>query len=144
MKSDMNITKQSDSVIKRSKQVERSRKERLKFEAFIAELSAKFINLPFEKVDPEIHLVMQKLLNFFKADRFSLIELYPEKNTWKITHCVAGAGVSFIPVGEEFPVSKSPWVYEKLVKKQSVVSFSNIDNLPAEAAEDKKTILHGV
>jgi len=134
------------SEIKRRKQAEQKRKqaeqnlkERLIFEELLSDLSAKFVNVSSVRVDEEIHDAMREVMNFFKVDRFALLELFPNKESWVITHVVSVAGVPVVPVGTDLPVSINPWAYGKLIMKREVLSFSKIDDLPAEADMDKKT-----
>jgi len=128
-----------NSEIKRRKQAEQNLKVRLLFEELLSALSAKFVNVPVEQVDEEIHDAMREVLNFFKADRFALLDTFPNNNSWIITHCVSRAGVPSVPVGTVLSASINPWAYEKLIMKREVLSFSKIDDLPAEADMDKIT-----
>jgi len=127
------------SEIERRKQAERILRERLLFEELLSAISARFINLSFERVDEEIHNAMKEVLNFFKVDRFVLLRTLPNKKSWTITHYVSVAGVPSVPVSVDLPVSINPWAYEKLIIKREVLSFAKIDDLPAEANVDKKT-----
>jgi len=124
--------------IERRKQAERTLKERLSFEELLSALSARFVNLSIDRVDAEIHDAMMKVLEFFNVDRFVLIHTFPDKESWIISHLVSLGDVPSVPVGVDLPVSIHPWAYEKLVKKREVLSFSKIDDVPAEASVDKK------
>jgi len=128
-----------NTEMKKRKQAEQSLRERLLFEELLSALSARFIYLPIERVDEEIHEAMTEVLEFFKVDRFVLLQTLPDKKSWKITHSVAVSGVPSVPVGSELPIAINPWAYEKLVLKREVLSFSKIEDLPVEAEVDKKT-----
>ena len=82
---------------------------------------------------------MVEVLNFFKVDRFALLQIFPNEKSWIITHSVSFANAPSVPVGTVLQMSINPWAYEKLVMKREVVSFSKIDDLPAEANVDKET-----
>jgi PAS domain S-box-containing protein len=125
--------------IKRRKQAEQNLKERLIFEELLSDLSARFVNVPADRVNAEIHDAMREVLKFFKVDRFALLEVFPKKESWIITHAVSVAGVPSVPVGTDLPIAINPWAYEKLIMKREVLSFSNLDDLSAEADMDKKT-----
>jgi formate hydrogenlyase transcriptional activator len=133
------ISERLKSEIKKREQAERTLKERLLFEELLSSISARFINVPFERIDEEIHNAMQNVLKFFKVDRFALLETFPDKESWIITHSASITGVPSVPVGLELPISINPWAYEKLVTKGEVLSLSNIDDAPDEANQDKKT-----
>ena len=127
------------SEIERQKQAGLPLRERLLFEELLSAISARFINLSYERIDAGIHNAMQEILNFFKVDRFALLRTLPDRNSWIITHSVSVAGMPAVPVGVDLPVSIHPWAYEKLIMKREVLSFSKIDDLPKEANVDKKT-----
>ena len=133
------ISERLKSEIKKRKQAERTLKERLLFEELLSSISARFINVPFGRIDEEIHNAMQEVLKFFKVDRFALLETFPNNESWIITHSASVAGVPAVPVGEKLSRSISPWAYEKLTMKREVLSLSNIDDAPTEANVDKKT-----
>jgi hypothetical protein len=71
--------------------------DRLRFEQIISDLSAQLIHLPFEQLNDEIELALKKVLAFFQVDRCALLQVLPDKNSWKIappvpigTRCLAG------------------------------------------------------
>lgn len=138
MQKQSGITERLKGEIKKRKQVGRSVRERLIFEELLSSISASFINLPADRVDAEIQHAMRAVMNYFKVDHFGLVEVLPNKKSWIVTHCVSSAGVPSIPVGMEHPSSNRQWAYDKLIIKREVVSFSKIDDLPAEANEDKE------
>jgi len=114
-------------------------RERLLFEELLSAITARLIHLSFERVDEEIRGAMMEVLNFFKVDRFALLQAFPKKKSWMITHSVSVTGVPSVPVGTVLPASINPWAYEKLVNQQEVLSFVKMDEVPAEANVDKQT-----
>jgi len=54
-------------------------RERLLFEELLSAISARLIHLSFERVDEEIRRAMMEVLNFFKVDRFALLQAFPKK-----------------------------------------------------------------
>jgi len=133
------VSEKLSSEMKRRKQAEQTLRERLLFEELLSAISARFINLSVDRIDAEIHKAMMEVLNFFKVDRFALIQVCPNQQSWVITHSVSVAGVPSVPIGEKLTVSINPWAYEKLVMKREVLSFSKMEDVPAEAEADKKT-----
>ncbi len=81
---------------------------RLEFETFLANLSARFVALPPERVDDEIRSALHEVLGFFRIDRCSLLRLLPGKTLWLVTHNADTAGVSPHPVETPLPVSPIP------------------------------------
>ena len=112
---------------------------RLRFEQMISDLSARFINLPSEKLDSEIGHALKVVLEFFQVDRCGLLHTLPGKDAWKITHAAYSEHATPVPVGTELPRSIHPWAYDRLTKQGKVISFSKLDDLPDEAHVDKQT-----
>jgi formate hydrogenlyase transcriptional activator len=118
------------------KQVEQSLENRLRFERLLSDLSARFVNLPPDRVDSEIDHGLKQILEFFRVDRAGLFRSLPHRSAYQITHAVYGEDVPSVPVGVELPMSSHPWASEKLVERHEVVSFSMLDDLPPEAYVD--------
>ncbi len=116
---------------------ERSEPEkRLEFEKFLADLSAKLVALPPDRVDDEIRSALKEVLEFFQIDRCNLFRLLPGKTLVQVTHNADVNGISPYPVGTPLPVSLFPWGSKKLQERE-VVSFARLEELPAEAETDK-------
>jgi len=121
------------------KQVKQSLEDRLRFEQLLSDLSARFVNIPPDRVDSEIDHGLRQILEFFQVDRVGLLRSLPDKSAYQITHGVYSKDVPPVPVGTDLPRSLYPWAYEKLVERHEVVSFSRLDDLPPEANVDKQT-----
>ncbi|MEW6584278.1 MAG: sigma 54-interacting transcriptional regulator [Nitrospirota bacterium] len=113
--------------------------KRLKFERFLADLSARFVALPPERVDDEIRSALKEVLEFFRIDRCALLRLLQCKTLWMITHNADAAGVSPYPIGTALPVSLFPYAYKKLAEQRESFSFARLEELPEEAAVDKQS-----
>jgi formate hydrogenlyase transcriptional activator len=121
------------------KQVEQALENRLRFERLLSELSARFVNIPPDRVDSEIDYGLRQILEFFQVDRAGLMRSLPDRSAYQITHGAYGEDVPPVPVGVELARSLYPWASEKLVEKHEVVSFSRLDDLPPEANVDRQT-----
>lgn len=121
------------------KRVEESLRERLQFEELLTSLSAQFVNMPSDQVDEGIRNALQQLLVFCDADRCGLLQIVPGKKVWQVTHVAYVPDVPEVPVGTELSVELYPWVYDTLVRRRQVFSFSTLDDLPAEANIDRQT-----
>jgi formate hydrogenlyase transcriptional activator len=113
-------------------------RKRLQFEQFLAELSARFVALPPERVDDEIRSALKEVLEFFRIDRCDLLRLLPGKAFFQVTHNADAEGISPYPIGTALPVSFVPWAYKKLAVEREVFSFARPEELPEEAAIDKQ------
>jgi two-component system, NarL family, sensor kinase len=123
------------------KRAEEALGERLQFEQLLSGLSARFVNLPPDRVDPEIEVGLRQILEFFQVDHCALLRILPGKTSWQITHIASSDNVPPVPAGVKLSRSLYPWVYEKLVEKHEVVSISRLDDLPAEANVDRQTCI---
>jgi formate hydrogenlyase transcriptional activator len=113
--------------------------ERLRFEQMISDLSARFINMPPERLDDEIEKTLEMVLAFFEVDRVGLLHTLPDRDAWMITHIAYAKNATPIPVGTELPRSINPWAYDRLTKKGEVVAYTRVEDMPDEAHVDKQT-----
>ncbi len=114
-------------------------KERLRFERLLFDLSARFINIAPDQVELEIENALRQILEFFSADRCGLVRISPNDNSFRITHVAYASNISPVPENTDLSINMFPWVYEKLIRRHEVVSFTTPDELPSEAAIDKQT-----
>jgi signal transduction histidine kinase len=105
--------------------------ERFRFESLLSELSARLIPVSLGDVDTEIERGLQRVVEFLRMDRASLIEHVPAGTVVRIAWAVKGVErVSPILEPGQFP-----WAAER-VQRGEVVRFSLLDELPQEAAID--------
>jgi len=122
----------------RKKQAEGDLKERLRFERLLSDLSARFINLPPDQIDPEIRNALWQILDFFQVERCGLVRISPNDNVFRITHVAYASDIPPVPDNTDLPVNLFPWVYKTLIERHEVFSFRTRDELPKEAAIDKQ------
>jgi hypothetical protein len=67
--------------------------DRLSFERLLADLSARFVNLPPAKVDQEIEQSLQKIVEAMGVDRSSLLEVSEDGKELITTHQWARDGL---------------------------------------------------
>jgi formate hydrogenlyase transcriptional activator len=113
--------------------------ERLEFEKFLADLSARLVALPPDRIDDEIRNALKEVLEFFQIDRLSLLQLLPGKTLFQAVYNADASGTSPYPIRTALPVSLFPWTYKKLAEQRELFSFARLEELPAEAATDKQT-----
>jgi PAS domain S-box-containing protein len=123
------------------KQAEEALGGRLRFEQLLSDLSARFVNIPPDRVDSEIEHGLKQTVEFFRVDRCLLFRTLPDRTSWQITHTASSGNVPTRPAGVELPSSLYPWAYEKLSEKHEVMSVSRLDDLPAEAKVDRESCI---
>ncbi len=124
----------------REQQVEEAAKERVGFEALLSDISARFIVLSPETEAAEIEWALKQILQFFQADRCGLVRLSKDTESWELIHLVQREGVPPpLPLNEPLPAIKFPWVYNKIARRNEVVAFGSLREMPAEASIDKRS-----
>jgi FixJ family two-component response regulator/signal transduction histidine kinase len=104
------------------------------FERLLADLSARFVNLPAAKVDSAITEALRQIVLLLQVDRCQLIRLPPGPGAAEVTHSWA---VDDVPAVQPKSISAAfPWVIARWRAGLTVVA-PRIDDLPPEAAVDK-------
>jgi signal transduction histidine kinase len=111
------------------KRMELSLAERLRFEKLLSTLTATFSHLAATDFDREVQRALHRVVDFLGVDRGSLIEFSRDGRTsrsWAIE--------------EWMDVGEFPWMTARL-QRGDVVSFSQLEELPDEAAVDRRSYL---
>jgi len=112
--------------------------EQLAFETLLAELSATFVNLPPDQVDPKIEKGLEILATALRAERSALAQMDPVAGEMRVTHSWAS-----LSLGSSLPavVSKGsfPWLAQELQAGRTVV-VSHPDDIPPEAVAEREYI----
>ena len=116
--------------------------QKILLEKLLADLMARFVALPSEKVNEAIEETQSAIIAALELDRSSLWQVWEDKPGLFITHQCQNPGWPPLPEMIDARVSL-PWAYQKVLRGEAF-SFSSIDDLPAEAASDKETFrIHG-
>jgi len=107
----------------------------LKFEEMISFLSAKFVNLPPDRVDAEIRNGLQHIARFLELDRCFMAHLSNDKSKTVTTHSWVTSGVESVTAVVENEMI--PWVVAKIMRSENAI-ISNVDELPEAAAKDRE------
>jgi signal transduction histidine kinase len=109
---------------------------RLRFERFIAALSARFVNIPPEEVDNEVEKALTEVVETMGLDRCALFELSGDGASLRITHKsqTLGAGVAPFPLSYQ----RLPWLFEQISRGTAVILRDVAKDLPEEATEEKE------
>ncbi|MFO1020055.1 MAG: ATP-binding protein [Planctomycetales bacterium] len=113
--------------------------ERLRFETFLADLSATFVNVPASHVDAEIETALRKIVGFLGIDRSGFGEVSADGKQIRITHSFELPGVP--PSPRCIVDERMPW-YAQEVWKGEVVSIPRVPHdLPPEAIQEREFCL---
>jgi C4-dicarboxylate-specific signal transduction histidine kinase len=106
--------------------------ERLRFETLLSELSAGLIHVPAGAIDAALERALQQVATFLGVDR-GTVDIHQEVGRGgRISWMLPGLGESpHVMDAEQFP-----WTAKQL-GRGDIVRFSEIDDLPEEAATDR-------
>jgi len=107
-------------------------KERLRFETLLSELSAGLIHVPAGSIDAALERALQQVVTFLGVDRGTVDVEQEGGRGVRIAWALPGLGESpHVMDAEQFP-----WTAKQL-GRGDIVCFSQVDELPAEAATDR-------
>jgi signal transduction histidine kinase len=115
----------------------------LTFEALLAELTSRFINLRVDEIDHQIEQGLQTLGALLGVDRSSFGEFTADKRNLLVTHCYVGPGIE--PFPKVVVDGQLPWYVEQ-VRGGQMLRYGRLpDELPPEATAERAYCLqHGL
>jgi PAS domain S-box-containing protein len=118
-----------------------SMEDRLRFEMLLADISARFVNLPADQIDNEIEGAMHDVCDFLDLDLSALWQWSGETSGFfTMTHLHRPLGGP--PAPERMNAQEYyPWSLQQVMAGK-VIALSSIDDAPAEAARDKEVWRH--
>ncbi len=126
------------------KRAEAAMEDRLRFEKFVADLSATFVNVPSERVDESIAHGLTELVALLGNDRCTVVRLTEDPKRILVTHSVAAAGVEAFPVGP-MPDDQLPWYIGQFRRGKTVFLRRLPADLPPEADKERSYCkTHGI
>ena len=79
----------------------------VRFESFLADLSATFVDVPADQIDSQVTMGLRQIVKFLGVDRSGFGQLVPGENKFAITHSYQVPGVPPTPkviVDDQFPI----------------------------------------
>jgi formate hydrogenlyase transcriptional activator len=108
--------------------------ERLRFEALLADLSARFVHVAADHLDGLIEEAQRRMCQALGLDRSTLLQRADAADDLVITHTWATPGCT--PPPGLFAKRDFPWVHQTLLRG-GTVRFATLAELPAAAARDQ-------
>ncbi len=118
-----------DDITDRRK-AEQERQALIEFQQIVATLSARFINLSMHEIEDEIKKALQIIAEYAQADACSVWMFSDDKLTTSKTYGWPENDKE--PGNQRVPITRYPWVFEKLLNTQSIV-VSNKNDVPENA-----------
>jgi transcriptional regulator with GAF, ATPase, and Fis domain len=109
------------------------------FERFLADVSTRFTGIPAAEVDGEIERTLRGLCELLDTDRATLGEFAPDGEGLRPTHSSARPPVR--PFTTLTMRTEIPWLYQELLRGQIVRLDRGPDEVPAEATQDRTSML---
>jgi len=106
-----------------------------KFEKTIAQLSARFVNLPTDRVDEEVTQGLEIMGQAIDASRVTVGLLDEESGDVMVSHTWAEAGIEAVP--KQFVRAMFPWLIERLLGGEAIL-MPTPEGLPPEAELEKR------
>ncbi|MBN1486245.1 MAG: PAS domain-containing protein [Anaerolineae bacterium] len=119
------------------KEAQEALQYRVAFEQLITNLSTKFISLPHDKVDQEIHQMLQAIAEFIGVDRSYIYLLTENNTTMECTYEWCAEGIK--PKTENFqaiPTESLPWWMGRLERFENIFLHS-VEDLPIDARAER-------
>ena len=107
----------------------RSSRRQLAFEVLLADLSARFANIPSNEVEREIEVALRQLITFFGFDRSSFAE-FDGEGRLNVLCSVAVKGVEPFPLG---PAQSFLNWYVREGRTGKIILMRSVEDLPPEA-----------
>ncbi len=109
---------------------------KLRFETLLSEISARFVNLPADRIDSEIEDAQRRICELLDLDRSTLWQTCEgEPRTLFLTHLHQDPELPPLPVERMNGGDFFPWTAQKVLSGEMVV-LSRITDLPSEADHD--------
>lgn len=110
--------------------------DRLRFETLLAELSAKFVNVPASQVDEQIEWGLGRIVELLGIDRSGLGQLSPDRKQLVVTHSYQLPG---IPPSAKLMLDSQFPTFAKMVHQGMVVRLP--DDMPPDATQEREYFL---
>jgi PAS domain S-box-containing protein len=111
------------------------------FQKLVADVSFDFISSNILNIDEKINRMLEKSGSFFGIDRSYIFMFSEDGTTMSNTHEWCAVGISReIDTIQEMPVSEMSW-WSSQIKTDQIVHIANLEDVPAEAVNEKKEFL---
>jgi formate hydrogenlyase transcriptional activator len=113
-------------------------KEMQKSDMLMTSISARFVNLPADRIDGEVEVAQGRICRYLDLDRASLWQVDAEEpGTLLLTHLYQIPGIPR-PAGRMIANKFFPWTTRKILCGETI-AISNLTDLPPEAGRDVET-----
>ncbi len=126
--------------INEKKIIDKKIKYRYDFEKLISNISSRFINLPFKKVDTNIEKAFKEISAFVKSDFAYLFQFDNSAKHLGLTHLWSNSNVNFERKYLQKLSFEITRYRTKQMKANKILKIENVNDLPAELGQIKDII----
>lgn len=119
------------------RQINTTLTQEIRFEKLIADLSARFVHVPADRVDGEIENAQRRICQTLGLDRSTLFQFNGPDGEALLTHSWAIEG--FNPVPKISMEKLFPWALKR-IRSGKTIQYTSLDDAPGEAATDKASV----
>ena len=114
-----------------------ARESNERFERLLTDLSSRFAGARWDQIDQQIDHSLQQLLAFTGVDQCGFFTVHADQGCSQLTH-LASHDVT-VPKGTTMHHRELvPWLWGEVVERGRATCFSDPEELPPEAAQDKR------
>ena len=110
----------------------------LRFESLLSNVSAGFVNLPFDEFDNEVNERLRSITEFFDADQCTIRLFSEDGSQLALAFEYHTAETESAP--ESISNEQSPWYMQQLIQGNPVV-MNRLEDLPPEAEKERQYFL---
>ena len=108
-----------------------------RFERLLTDLSSRFAGARWDQIDAEIDHSLQQLLAFTRVDQCGFFTVHADQGSSTLSYLASHAVT--VPKGTTVEQSKVvPWLWREVIEDGRIVCFSDLQELPAEAQQDRE------
>jgi len=112
----------------------------LRLEALIAKISTRMLMASPEALDEKITRSLAEIFQPMGVDRAALLAVLEDSPVVRVSHAWYNEGAKQVS-GDINLAGLYPWCYQKLVDQREILAFKSIDDLPADAAIDRRSFV---
>ena len=131
--------------ITKEKEIEAALTYRGDFESLILELSTRFIDISYRRIDREIEAALEKLGRFCGSSSTNIFEFSDDRSIFNMTHLWRDEHVTIEKDDlQNLSSAEMPW-WTGMILNQKPVAVQSVDNLPDEAGIERAILQsHGI
>lgn len=134
----VDINERLRDEIELREKTEKTLQGQVKFEQLLADIAARFVNLPIEQIDNEIEDSQRRICQFLDIDRSTIWLASQNDSSTATLKYIYQLSKSPKVIKKLDGISLYPWSIKKLMSRETLV-IHKVKDLPIEAARDRET-----